>query len=65
MRLCELRYAVRRLTRRPGTALTCAGLLAIGIGLCTAAFSAVDAVVLHPAPFRDADRLVHQTTWYV
>ncbi len=60
----DLRYAVRRLRARLGPALACAGLLALGIGLCTAAFSAVDAVLLQPAPFGDADRLVRQIVGY-
>jgi hypothetical protein len=47
----EIRCAVKRLRARAGSSLACAALLAVGIGLCTAAFSAVDAVLLQPAPF--------------
>jgi predicted permease len=43
---------------RPWLALACAGLLAVGIGLSTAMFSVVDALVLRPVPFRAAERLV-------
>jgi predicted permease len=60
----ELRYAVRRLGSRPLHSLACAALLGVAIGLCTAAFSVVDAVLIQPAPFRDADQLVQQTTGY-
>jgi predicted permease len=60
----ELRLALRRLRSRPMFALACAILLGIGVGVCTAAFSAVDAVLLRPAPFFEADRLIQQTFWY-
>jgi putative ABC transport system permease protein len=54
----ELGCALRRMRARPTTAIASAGLLAVGVGLCTATFSLVDAILLRPAPFRDADRLV-------
>ena len=60
----EIRFAIRRLRARPASSLGSAALLGAGIGLCTAAFSAVDAVLLQPAPFRDADRLVRQILGY-
>ena len=44
----ELRFAIRRLRRRPGRALATALALAIGIGATTAAFAAVDAGLLEP-----------------
>lgn len=56
----DLRHAWRRLAARPAAALLCAGLLALGIGLSTAMFSVVDSLLLQPAPFRDADRLIWQ-----
>lgn len=56
--LTELRFAWRRLRRRPwrsfGTALT----LAIGIGATTAAFAAVDGVLLHDLPVDRQEELV-------
>src|SRR5277367_6691546 len=54
----ELRFAARRLRRSPGFALTAVFVLAIGIGLNTAIFSVVDAVVFRPLPFPDSGRIV-------
>jgi putative ABC transport system permease protein len=60
----ELGYAIRRLARTPGFTLVAAGTLALGIGANTAMFAVVNAVLLKPLPFQDADRLmlVHITT---
>jgi predicted permease len=54
----ELRYAARRLARRPGFTAVAVATLAIGIGGATAIFSLADAVVLRPLPYPNADRLV-------
>ena len=56
--LRDLRLALRNLWKAPGFALTAAATLAIGIGASTAIFSVVNAILLHPLPFRDAGRLV-------
>lgn len=56
--LRNLRHAARGLSRAPGFALTVVATLALGIGANTAVFSALDAVLLRPLPFPDADRLV-------
>ncbi|HUG54711.1 MAG TPA: ABC transporter permease, partial [Vicinamibacteria bacterium] len=56
--MTDLRYAVRSLRRRPLLFLTGAGALALGIGASTAVFGVVDAVLMRPLPFADADRLV-------
>jgi predicted permease len=61
----EVHFAARRLRARPLPALACAGLLGLGIGFGTAAFSAVDAVLLRPAPFPNHDRLIEQGLWRV
>src|ERR1051326_182645 len=54
----DLRYAVRQVRSAPGFALVAVLSLALGIGATTAVFSIVYAVLLHPYPFRDWERLV-------
>ncbi|HKK27900.1 MAG TPA: ABC transporter permease [Gemmatimonadota bacterium] len=54
----DLRFALRQVRRNPGFALVVVLTLALGIGTSTAIFSVVDATLLRPLPFRDADRLV-------
>jgi putative ABC transport system permease protein len=54
----DIRHGLRRLRGKPSTALTAAGMLALGIALATAMFTLVDALVLRPAPFRDPSRLM-------
>jgi putative ABC transport system permease protein len=56
--LRELRAAVRSLWNSPGFTASCVTVLALGIGANAAIFSVIDAVVLHPLPYPDADRLV-------
>ena len=54
----DLAYAMRAFRRRPGFYAVAATVLAIGIASTTAIFSIVDAGLLRPVPFEDADRLV-------
>src|SRR5688572_17910955 len=51
-------YALRVLARTPGLTLTVVLTLALGIGASSAVFTAINAVLLEPLPFPDADRLV-------
>jgi predicted permease len=57
----ELRFTFRRIRRRPFHAASIALTLGLGIGAAIAVFGAVDAILLRPLPFSDADRLVRVT----
>lgn len=54
----DVRYAARQLRRAPAFAVATIVTLAVGVGANTAVFSLVDAMVLRPLPFPNADRLV-------
>jgi putative ABC transport system permease protein len=54
----NLRFALRSLAKTPGFTATVVLTLALGIGANSAVFSAIDAVLLRPLPFPDADRLM-------
>ena len=56
--LKELRHSVRTLRQSPGFTAVAILTLAIGIGANTAIFSFVDAMLLKPLPYPDADRIV-------
>ena len=55
--LQDLRFAVRTLRRTPAFPLAAIATLAIGIGATTAIFSTVNAALLKPLPYPDADNL--------
>src|ERR1700761_4157446 len=54
----DLDYAVRRLRNNKSFALLVILVLALGIGANSSIFSIIDAVLLHPLPYHDANRLV-------
>ena len=56
--LKDVRYGVRSLLKRPGLTAVALITLALGIGVNTAIFSAVDSVLLRPLPFNEPERLV-------
>src|SRR5574338_312244 len=54
----EIRHALRRLIRHPAFTIPSILTLALGIGATTAIYSVLDAVVLRPLPYANAERLV-------
>ena len=55
--LHDVTYALRLYRRAPAVVAIVVGVLAVGIGATTAVFSVVDATMLRPIPFADAERM--------
>ena len=54
----DVRYGTRTLMRSPGFALAGIAVLGLGIGLNSAIFTVVNAVVLRPLPFAESERIM-------
>lgn len=57
----DLRYGLRTLAQNPGFAAIATLMLALGIGANTSIFTFVNAYLLRPAPFPEAERLAFLT----
>ncbi|HUB51314.1 MAG TPA: ABC transporter permease [Terracidiphilus sp.] len=56
--LRDLQYTLRQFRRAPGFAITAMLTLALSVGIATAVFCVLDAVVLRPLPYPQPDRIV-------
>ena len=62
--LQDVRYAARALRRAPAFTAVVVLTLGVAIGATTAIFSAVDALILRPLPYREPKRLMHVSLTY-
>jgi hypothetical protein len=55
--LRDFRFALRQMQQSTGFASIAVLTLSLGVGAATAIFSVVNAVVLHPLPYEQPDRI--------
>ena len=53
----DIRHGWRRLWARPATTCLAIAMLGLAVGITTAMFTLVDAFLLRPFPFKDAERI--------
>jgi predicted permease len=56
--LQDMRYALRQLRRAPGFAFTVILTLALSVGVATAVFCVIEAVIVRPLPFANPEKIV-------
>ena len=54
----DVRFAARALRKAPGFTIAALLCIALGIGVTTTIFSAVESILIRPLPYADADRLI-------
>lgn len=59
----DLQFAVRSLLKSPGFTAIAVLCMALGIAANVFVYSPVNAILLRPLPYRQADRLMHVNTW--
>jgi predicted permease len=60
--ILDLRHALRRLRRSPGFTVVAVTIIALGIGVNTAIFGLVEAILFRPLPYEDLSRVVRVYT---